>query len=210
VLGSVKHPINAVDFSSLLVQAQNSKAKIVGLANAGGDTTNAIKQAAEFGIVSKGQKMAGLLVFITDVNALGLATAQGLILSESFYWDRDDKTRAWSQRFAARHDGAVPTMVHAGVYASVRHYLKAIAELKSAQDGRAVVAKMESIPAEDDLFGKGTIDANGRKRHSMYVYEVKTPEESKAKWDYYKLIREVPADQAFRAPADSGCSINQK
>jgi branched-chain amino acid transport system substrate-binding protein len=210
VLGGVKHPINAGDFSSLLVQAQNSKAKIIGLANAGVDTSNAIKQASEFGITAKGQKMAGLLVFLTDIKALGLATAHGLILSESFYWDRDDKTRAWSQRFAAKRDGAMPTMVQAGVYSSVRHYLKAIAELKSAQDGKAVVAKMESIPTDDALFGKGTIDANGRKRHSMYVYEVKTPEESKGKWDYYKLIREVPADQAFRAPADSGCSLNQK
>jgi branched-chain amino acid transport system substrate-binding protein len=210
VLGEVKHPLNASDFSSFLLQAQSSKAKIIGLANAGVDTSNAIKQASEFGITSKGQKMAGLLVFLTDVNALGLATAHGLILSESFYWDRDDKTRAWSQRFGAKRNGAMPTMVQAGVYSSVRHYLKAIAELKSAQDGKAVVAKMESIPTDDDLFGKGTIDPNGRKRHSMYVYEVKTPDESKAKWDYYKLIREVPADQAFRAPADSGCAMNQK
>jgi branched-chain amino acid transport system substrate-binding protein len=210
VLGAVKHPINTADFSSLLMQAQSSKAKIIGLANSGADTSNAIKQAEEFGITSKGQKMAGLLVFITDVKALGLATAHGLILSESFYWDRDDKTRAWSHRFAAKRDGAMPTMVHAGVYSAVRHYLKAVAELESAKDGRAVVAKMESIPTEDDLFGKGTIDGNGRKRHSMYVYEVKTPAESKTEWDYYKLIREVPADQAFRAPADSGCPMTQK
>jgi branched-chain amino acid transport system substrate-binding protein len=207
VLGGVKHPLNASDFSSFLLQAQASKAKIIGLANAGGDTINSIKQAAEFGIVSKGQKLASLLVFISDVNALGLPTAQGLTLSESFYWDRDDKTRAWSQRFAAKKGGAMPTMVQAGVYSAVRHYLKAIAELKNARDGKAVVAKMEAIPTEDDLFGKGTIDPNGRTRHSMYVYEVKTPAESKAKWDYYKLIREVPADQAFRAPADSGCSL---
>jgi branched-chain amino acid transport system substrate-binding protein len=207
VLGGVKHPLNASDFSSFLLQAQASKAKIIGLANAGGDTINSIKQAAEFGIVSKGQKLASLLVFISDVNALGLPTAQGLTLSESFYWDRDDKTRAWSQRFGAKKGGAMPTMVQAGVYAAVRHYLKAIAELKNARDGKAVVTKMEAIPTEDDLFGKGTIDPNGRTRHSMYVYEVKTPAESKAKWDYYKLIREVPADQAFRAPADSGCSL---
>jgi branched-chain amino acid transport system substrate-binding protein len=210
VLGEVKHPLNASDFSSFLLQAQDSKAKIIGLANAGGDTSNAIKQAAEFGIVSKGQKMAGLLVFITDIHALGLPTAQGLILSESFYWDRDDKTRAWSKRFAAKRDGAMPTMVQAGVYSAVRHYLKTIAELKSARDGKAVVAKMEAIPTDDELFGKGTIDPNGRKRHAMYVYEVKTPAESKAKWDYYKLIREVPADQAFRPPADSGCALIQK
>ncbi|HEX2686116.1 MAG TPA: ABC transporter substrate-binding protein, partial [Kofleriaceae bacterium] len=210
VLGEVKHPLKAPDFSSFLLQAQNSGAKIIALANAGGDTINAIKQAAEFGITSKGQKLAGLLVFITDINALGLEAAHGLTLSESFYWDRDDKTRAWSQKFAAKRDGAMPTMVHAGVYSSVLHYLKTIAELKSAKDGKAVVAKMESMPTDDPLFGKGSIDPNGRKRHSMYVYEVKAPADSKAKWDYYKLIREIPADQAFRAPADSGCSLVQK
>jgi branched-chain amino acid transport system substrate-binding protein len=207
VLGSIKHPLNASDFSSFLLQAQASKAKIIGLANAGGDTINAIKQAAEFGIVSKGQNLAGLLVFITDVKALGLAAAHGLILSESFYWDRDDKTREFSKKFAAKHKGAMPTMVQAGVYSAVLHYLKAVAELKSAKDGKAVVAKMEAIPTDDALFGKGTIDGNGRKRHSMYVYQVKTPEESKGDWDYYKLIREVPADQAFRAPADSACAL---
>jgi branched-chain amino acid transport system substrate-binding protein len=210
VLGDVKHPLNASDFSSFLLQAQSSKAKIIGLANAGGDTINAIKQAAEFGIVSKGQKLAGLLVFISDVNALGLETAQGLILSESFYWDRDDKTRAFSKKFADKAGGAMPTMVQAGVYSSVLHYLKAIGELKSAKDGKAVIAKMESMPTDDVVFGKGTIDANGRKRHAMYVYEVKKPSESKGKWDDYKLIREVPADQAFRAPADSGCPLLTK
>jgi len=210
VLGDVKHPINTPDFSSFLLQAQASKAKIIGLANAGGDTINAIKQAAEFGIVSKGQKMAGLLVFITDINALGLATAQGLLLSESFYWDRDDQTRAWSQKFAAKRNGTMPTMSQAGVYSAVLHYLKAVAALKSAKDGKAVVAKMEELPTEDPLFGKGTIDPNGRKRHPMYVYEVKTPAESKAKWDYYKLIREVPANLAFRPVADSGCPLIKK
>jgi branched-chain amino acid transport system substrate-binding protein len=207
VLGSVKHPLNASDFSSFLLQAQGSKAKIIGLANAGGDTINAIKQASEFGIVSKGQKMAGLLVFITDIKALGLETANGLILSESFYWDRDDATREFAKKFAAKHKGAMPSMVQAGVYSSVLHYLKAINELKSAKDGKALVAKMEAMPTEDVVFGKGTIDANGRKRHSMYVYEVKKPDESKGPWDFYKLVREVPADQAFRAPADSGCSL---
>ena len=210
VQGSVKHPLNASDFSSFLLQAQGSKSKIIGLANAGGDTINAIKQASEFGIVSKGQKMAGLLVFITDIKALGLETANGLILSESFYWDRDDATREFAKKFAAKHKGAMPSMVHAGVYSSVLHYLKAINELKSGKDGKAVIAKMEATPTEDVVFGKGSIDANGRKRHSMYVYEVKPPGESKAKWDYYKLIREVPADIAFRAPADSGCSLLAK
>jgi branched-chain amino acid transport system substrate-binding protein len=210
VLGGVKHALKATDFASLLLQAQDSKAKVIGLANAGGDTITAIKQAAEFGIVSKGQKLASLLVFISDINALGLETAHGLTLSEAFYWDRDDQTRAWSQKFAAKRNGAMPTMVQAGVYSSVLHYLKAVAELKSAKDGKAVVAKMEAIPTDDPLFGKGTIDPNGRKRHSMYVYEVKTPAESKGKWDYYKLIREVPADQAFRAPADSECPLVKK
>jgi branched-chain amino acid transport system substrate-binding protein len=210
VLGDIKHPLSTQDFSSFLLQAQSSKAKIIALANAGKDTINSLKQAAEFGIMAKGQKMVGLLVFITDVNALGLQAAQGLILSESFYWDRDDKTRAWAQKFAAKHDGSMPTMVHAGVYSSVSHYLKTLAELKNAKDGKAVVDKMKTIPTDDPLFGKGSIDGNGRTRHSMYVYEVKKPEESKAKWDYYKLIREVPADQAFRAPADSGCSLVTK
>ncbi len=210
VIGDVKHPLNASDFSSFLLQAQSSKAKVIGLANAGGDTINSIKQAAEFGIVSKGQQMAGLLVFIADINALGLETAQGLVLSESFYWDRDDKTRAWSQKFAAKRNGAMPTMIHAGVYSSITHYLKTIAELKNAKDGKAVVDKMKAMPPDDSLFGKGTIDPNGRKRHSMYVYQVKKPAESKAKWDYYKLIREVPADEAFRKPADSDCPLITK
>ncbi len=209
VLGGVKHPLGASDFSSFLLQAQSSKAKIIGLANAGGDTINAIKQAAEFGIVSKGQKLAGLLVFITDVRALGLETAQGLILSESFYWDRDDATREFSKRFAAKHKGAMPTMVQAGVYSSVLHYLKALRDLGSEEDGKAVVAKMVSMPTEDPAFGKGQIDKNGRKRHPMYVYEVKPPAESKGEWDYYKLIREVPADQAFRPVADSACALVQ-
>jgi branched-chain amino acid transport system substrate-binding protein len=210
VLGAVKHPLNSSDFSSFLLQAQSSKAKVIGLANAGGDTINSIKQAAEFGVISKGQQLAGLLVFITDIHALGLTTAQGLRLSESFYWDRDDGTRAWSKKFAPRRKGAMPTMVHAGVYSAVLHYLKAIAELKSAKDGKAVVAKMKSMPTDDPLFGKGSIDANGRKRHAMYLYQVKAPAEMKAEWDYYKLLREVPPDQAFRNPADSGCDLVAK
>jgi branched-chain amino acid transport system substrate-binding protein len=207
VVGAVKHPLNTPDFSSFLLQAQNSKAKIVALANAGGDTINSIKQSSEFGLTSKGQQIAGLLVFIADINALGLPTAKGLILSESFYWDRDDNTRAWSKKYAAKFDGRMPTMIHAGVYTSLLHYFKAVNELKSAKDGKAVVAKMKATPTDDTLFGKGTIDPNGRKRHAMYLYQVKTPEESKAKWDYYKLIREIPADQAFRKPADSKCPL---
>ncbi len=210
VLGEVKHPLNTQDFSSFLLQAQASKAKVIGLANAGKDTINSLKQAAEFGIAAKGQKLAGLLVFATDINALGLPAAQGLLLAESFYWDRDDGTRAWAKRFADKHGGAMPSMGHAGVYSSIAHYLKAVSALKSAKDGKAVVDKMKATPTDDPLFGKGTIDPNGRKRHPMYLYEVKAPGESKAKWDYYKLVREVPADQAFRAPADSGCPLVTK
>src|ERR671937_1818513 len=207
VLGGVKHPLNTSDFSSFLLQAQSSKAKVVGLANAGGDTINSIKAASEFGIVKGGQRLAGLLVFITDVHALGLQTAQGLILSESFYWDRDDKTRAWSKKFADRMGGKEPSMVQAGVYAAVLHYLKALKALKSDADGKAVVEQMKKLPTDDPAFGKGTIRADGRKMHPMYLYEVKKPSESKGPWDYYKLKKEVPAEQAFR-PLDKGdCAL---
>ena len=207
VLGSVKHPLNTSDFSSFLLQAQSSKAKIIGLANAGGDTINSIKAASEFGIVKGGQKLAGLLVFINDVHALGLPTAQGLNLTESFYWDRDDKTRAWSKRFAERNKGHQPSMVQAGVYASVLHYLKAVQALKSDGDGKAVVAKMKALPSDDPLFGKGTIRKDGRKIHPMYLYEVKKPSESKKPWDYYRLIHEIPADEAFRPLSESECPL---
>ena len=210
VLGGVRHPLNAADFSSFLLSAQSSKAKVIGLANAGGDTINAIKQAAEFGIVRGGQKLAGLLVFISDVHALGLKAAQGLQLTSPFYWDRDDRTRAWSTRFAEKHRGAMPTMVQAGVYASVLHYLKAAAALKDPTDGKAVVAKMKELPTDDPLFGKGTIRADGRKVHPMYLYEVKSPAESKRPWDYYRLRREIPAEDAFRPLADSECPLVKK
>jgi len=203
VLGTVLHPLNTTDFSSFLLQAQASKAKIIGLANAGGDTINSIKAASEFGIVQGGQKLAGLLVFITDVHALGLKAANGLQLTSAFYWDRDDKTRAWAKKFAARFGGKMPSMVQAGVYAGVLHYLKAVQALKSDDDGKAVVAKMKALPTDDPAFGKGTIRADGRKIHPMYLYEVKKPSESKGPWDYYKLIKEIPADQAFR-PLDKG------
>src|SRR2546421_314955 len=203
VLGGVKHPLNTSDFSSFLLQAQNSKAKVIGLANAGGDTINSIKAASEFGIVKGGQRLAGLLVFITDVHALGLQTAQGLILSESFYWDRDDKTRAWSKKFGARMGGKMPSMVQAGVYAAVLHYLKAVKALKSDADGKAVVEQMKKLGTDDPAFGKGTIRTDGRKMHPMYLYEVKAPSESKGPWDYYKLKKEVPANEAFR-PLDKG------
>ena len=207
VLGSVLHPLNASDFSSFLLQAQSSKAKVIGLANAGGDTINSIKAASEFGIVQAGQKLAGLLVFITDVHALGLKAANGLQLTESFYWDHDDKTRAWSKKFAARHNNKMPSMVQAGVYAGVLHYLKAVQALKSKDDGKAVVEKMKALPTDDPLFGKGTIRPDGRKLHPMYLYEVKKPSESKGPWDYYKLIHEIPADQAFRPLAQSDCPM---
>ncbi|HTO98726.1 MAG TPA: ABC transporter substrate-binding protein [Myxococcales bacterium] len=210
VLGSVKHPLNTTDFSSFLLQAQASKAQVIGLANAGGDTINAIKAAAEFGIVKGGQKLAGLLVFISDIHALGLQTAQGLLLSESFYWDKDQKTRAWSKRFADKSGGKMPTMVQAGVYAGVLHYLKAVKALKSDADGKAVVEEMKKLPTDDPLFGKGTIRADGRKIHPMYLYEVKKPSESKGPWDYYKLIKEVPGDQAFRPLDQDNCSLVSK
>jgi len=203
VLGSVKHPLNTTDFSSFLLQAQSSKAKVIGLANAGGDTINSIKAAAEFGIVKGGQNLAGLLVFLSDIHALGLQTAQGLLLSESFYWDRDEKTRAFSKRFGQKMNGRMPTMAQAGVYSSVIHYLKAVKALKGDADGKAVVEQMKKMPTDDPIFGKGRVREDGRKLHPMYLYQVKTPAESKGPWDYYKLVKEVPAEQAFR-PMDKG------
>src|SRR3954470_7053186 len=206
VLGSVKVPLNTQDFSSFLLQAQASKAKIIGLANAGGETTNSIKQAAEFGIVKGGQNLAGLLVFLTDVHALGLPTAQGLIVTNTFYWDTNDQTRAFAKRFAAQDKGIHPTMVHAGVYASVLHYLKAVEALKS-DDGTKVVAKMKEMPTDDPLFGKGTIRVDGRKIHPAYLVEVKKPSESKGEWDYYTVKATIPADQAFRPLKDGECPL---
>jgi branched-chain amino acid transport system substrate-binding protein len=209
VLGKVRHPFPSSDFSSFLLQAQASRAKVIGLANAGADTTNAIKQGAEFGIVKGGQQFAGLLVFLTDVHALGLEKAQGLVLTEAFYWDLNDKTRAWSKRFAERHKGAMPTMVQAGVYSATLHYLKAVEALKS-DDGPKVIAKMKEMPTDDPLFGKGTVRADGRKIHPMYLFEVKKPAESKGPWDYYKVRATIPADQAFR-PLDQGeCPLVKK
>jgi branched-chain amino acid transport system substrate-binding protein len=210
VLGKVRHPLNSPDFSSYLLQAQSSKAKIIGLANAGGDTTNTIKQAAEFGIVQGGQNLAGLLVFLTDVHGLGLQTAQGLIFTEAWYWDMNDANRAFAKKFAAANRGIHPTMVHAGVYSAVTHYLKAVEALKSDADGVKVLAKMKETPTDDALFGKGTLREDGRKVHPMYLFEVKKPNESKAPWDYYKLRATIPADQAFRPLADGGCAIVKK
>jgi branched-chain amino acid transport system substrate-binding protein len=209
VLGKVRHPLNTQDFSSFLLQAQASKAKVIGLANAGGDTTNAIKQGAEFGIVKGGQTFAGLLVFLTDVHALGLEKAQGLTFTETFYWDLNDKTRAFAKRFAERNRGIHPTMIHAGVYAGTLHYLKAVEALKS-DDGPKVIARMKEMATDDPLFGKGTIRADGRKIHPAYLVEVKKPAESKYAWDYYKIRATIPADQAFR-PLDQGdCPLVKK
>jgi len=206
VLGKVRVPLNTADFSSYLLQAQASKAKIIGLANAGGDTTNSIKQAAEFGIVKGGQSLAGLLVFLSDVHALGLPTAQGLIFTETFYWDMNDQTRAFAKRFAVRNDGKYPTMVHAGVYAGMLHYLKAV-EAAKTDDGTKVVAKMKEMPTDDPLFGKGTIRVDGRKIHPAYLVEVKKPAESKGPWDYYKIRATIPGDQAFRPLKDGECPL---
>jgi branched-chain amino acid transport system substrate-binding protein len=207
VLGSVNVPLNNADFSSFLLQAQQSKAKIIGLANAGGDTINSIKQGAEFGITAGGQQFAGLLVFITDVQALGLKIAQGLVLTETFYWDTNDATRAWTKRWQVERSGKFPSMNHAGVYAAVLHYLKAVAALKSAADGKAVVAKMKELTTDDPLFGKGEIRADGRKIHPAYLFQVKTPEESKYPGDDYILKATIPADQAFRPLKDDNCPM---
>ncbi|WP_050418816.1 ABC transporter substrate-binding protein [Bradyrhizobium tropiciagri] len=211
VLGSVKHPLNNADFSSFLLQAQSSKAKIVGLANAGGDTTNAIKQAAEFGIISGGQRLAGMLLFITDINALGLNVAQGLNFTETFYWDMNDQTRAFTKRFMERFKKNPPTMVQAGVYSSLIHYFKALEALGgNPHDGRAVVAKMKELPTDDPLFGKGSIRVDGRKIHAAYLLEVKKPSESKYPWDYYKLIATIPADEAWLPLEKSVCPLVKK
>ena len=210
VMGKLRHPFPTQDFSSFLLQAQSSKAKIIGLANAGADTTNAIKQAAEFGIVTAGQNLAGLLVFITDVHSLGLKTAQGLIFTEAWYWDGNDANRAFAREFGPANKGNMPTMVQAGVYSAVTHYLKAVHELKAETDGAAVVAKMKATPTDDRLFGKGSVRADGRKIHDMYLFEVKKPAESKGPWDYYKLRATIPAAEAFRPIEAGACPLMKK
>ncbi len=209
VLGAVRHPLNTSDFASYLLQAQGSKAQVIGLANAGGDTINAVKQASEFGIVKGGQRLAGLLVFLSDVHALGLQTAQGLTLTTAFYWDLNDKTRAFAKRFADRNGGKYPTMVQAGVYSSVLHYLEAVAKTGSATDGAKVVEAMKGTPLDDPLFGETTVRADGRAVHAMYLVEVKKPAESKGPFDYFKVLATIPADQAFRPLADEKgmCSL---
>src|SRR5499433_670079 len=209
VLGKVRHPLNTNDFSSFLLQAQSSKAKVIGLANAGGDTINSIKQGAEFGIVKGGQSLAGLLVFATDVAALGLPTAQGLVLTETFYWDMNDANRAWTKRWQALRPGKYPSMVQAGAYSAVLHYLKAVEALKSDADGKAVAAKMKEMPTDDPLFGKGVIRPDGRKVHDLYLFEVKKPAESKHPGDFYKTRATIPAAEAFRPLKEGGCPLVQ-
>jgi branched-chain amino acid transport system substrate-binding protein len=207
VLNKVRHPLNTNDFANFLIQARNSKAKVIGLANAGGDTINAIKAGAEFGITAGGQKFAGLLVFASDVNALGLQTAQGLTLTETWYWDANDANRAWTKRWQTERPGKFPTMVQAGVYSGTLHYLKAVAAVKSAADGKAVVAKMKELPTDDTLFGKGVVRADGRKTHDAFLFEVKKPAESMHPGDFYKLLATIPAEEAFRPIADGNCPL---
>jgi branched-chain amino acid transport system substrate-binding protein len=202
VLGSVRHPLATHDFSSFLQQAKASGAKVVGLANAGADTSNAIQEAREFGLVAGGQQLVGLLTDISVIHSLGLETAQGLRFVEAFYWDLNEGTRTFSRRFAERFRGRMPTQYQAGVYAAVLHYLKAV-RASGTDAGAAVVAKMKELPTDDPLFGKGTIRADGRKLHPMYLFEIKSPAESKGSWDYYKLLRTIPAEEAFR-PLDQG------
>jgi branched-chain amino acid transport system substrate-binding protein len=212
VLGGVKAPINTADFSSFLLQAQASKAKVIGLANAGGDTTNSIKQAAEFGIVAGGQKLAALLLFINDVHALGLKTAQGLTFTESFYWDLNDQTRAWSKRFSSlASKNAMPSMTQAGNYAMILHYLKALEALGgNPHDGAKVVAKMKELPTNDPLFGNGPLRADGRRLIPAYLFEVKKPDESKGPWDYYKLVSKIAPEDAAKPLEASDCPLVKK
>jgi branched-chain amino acid transport system substrate-binding protein len=205
VLGAVRHPLNTADFSSFLLQAQASKAKVIGLANAGSDTTNAIKQAAEFGLVASGQKLAGLLVYINDVHALGLKTAAGMMLSEAFYWNLDDETRAWSRRFFEKTK-KMPNMSQAGVYSATMHYLEAV-KATGTDETDAVMAAMRKAPIHDFFAKNGRIRADGRMVHDMYLFEVKKPSESKGAWDYYKLRATIPADQAFRPLKEGGCPL---
>ncbi|HMW28843.1 ABC transporter substrate-binding protein [Plasticicumulans sp.] len=208
VLGAVKHPFPASDFSSFILQAQASGAQVIGLANAGADTTNAIKAANEFGIVAGGQKLAGLLVFISDVHSLGLPVAQGLTLTTGFYWDYDDQTRAWSKRFFEK-TGKMPTMVQAGVYSSLMHYFKAI-EATGSDDGPTVIKQMKSGPVEDFFSRHGKIRDDGRLVHDMFLAEVKKPSESKAPWDYYKILRVIPGDEAYLPLSESKCPLVRK
>jgi branched-chain amino acid transport system substrate-binding protein len=210
VLGVVRHPLGNTDYSSFLVQAQASRAKVVGLANAGADTINAVKQAAEFGITRRNTKIAVLLMFINDVHALGLQAAQGLVCTETFYWDLNDRTRRFTEKVKPHLAGNMPSMSHAGCYGAVLHYLKAASDMGVAMakaDGAAAVARMKAMPTDDDCFGAGNIRADGRKIHPSYLFEVKTPTESKGAWDYYKLLQTTPAEEAFRPLAEGACPL---
>jgi branched-chain amino acid transport system substrate-binding protein len=205
VLGSVRHPLNTPDFSSYLLQAQSSKAKIIGLANGGGDTINAIKQAGEFGIVSGGQNLAAIVMFISDVHSLGLKLAQGLIITEAYYWDLNDKTRAFGRRFFERMK-RMPTMNQAATYSATLHYLKAV-QAAGTRETKPVMAKMRATPVRDAFTDNGVLREDGRMVHSMFLFEVKKPEESKGPWDYYKVLAEVSGDQAFRPLNEGGCPL---
>lgn len=209
VIGTVRHPRETTDFSSYLLQAQSSGAEVVALANSSGDTMTALKQAAEYGITASGQRIAGMLLFISDVHAVGLETAQGLTLTTGFYWDLDDQTRAWSKRFGERMNGKMPTMVHAGVYSSVMNYLKA-AEAAGSVSGKAAIDKMRTMDINDFFARNAHLREDGRMVHDMYLVQVKTPEESKGPWDYYKVIRTIPGDQAFRPLDKSECPLVKK
>lgn len=209
VSGSVLHPLNAPDFASYLVQAQGSKAQVVALANSGADVVNAIKQAGEFGVVDSGQRLASLLIFLSDLKALGLQTAQGLTYVDGFYWDYDDQTRNWADRFSKAFNGVKPTMTHAGVYSSVLHYLRAVAAAQST-DGTVVADKMRELPIKDPVMRNASIRPDGRVIHDMYLYEVKTPAESKGEWDIAKLVATIPADQAFQPLSESTCPLVNK
>ena len=208
VVGGVRTPINTQDFSSFLLQAQASKAEVIALVNAGGDTINSIKQSVEFGIAKGGQRVVATVLYLSDVHSLGLKTAHGLQFCESFYWDLNEGTRAWAKRFAPRNNNRYPTALQAGVYAETLHYLKAIDEVGGTSgDGKTVVEEMKRLPTDDPLFGKGTIRAGGRKLHNMYLFEVKKPDESKYPWDYYKLIKTIPPSEAWRPLEEGGCSF---
>src|SRR5215469_6860271 len=208
VLGSVRHPLNTSDFSSFLLQAQASKAKVIGLANAGGDTINSIKQGAEFGLMKGGQKMSPLLAFVTDIDSIGLETAQGLLLAEAFYWDMNDETRAFSKRFMERVKRP-PTSAQAGVYSSVMHYLQAV-KAAGTTDSAAVMKVMKETPINDFFAKGGRIREDGRMVHDMYLFEVKKPSESRGRWDDYKLLATVPGDQAFQSLEQSRCPLVKK
>ena len=205
VLGSARAPLNTADFSSFLLQAQSSKAKIIGLANGGADTINTIKQAAEFGIVAGGQNLAGIVMFISDSNSLGLNLAQGLIITEAYYWDLNDKTRAFGKRFFERMK-RMPTMNQAATYSATMHYLNAV-KAAGTKDTTPVLAKMRETPIHDAFTDNGVLREDGRMVHSMFLFQIKKPEESKEPWDYYKLLAEVPGDQAFRPMKDGGCPL---